>query len=160
MKKLLLSFLFVLFTVPAWSQTGSPEGITILRRGGENTFYQDGLPVSRTHAAQIMAINPDAHKAMRRANTNYGFACGVGFVGGFGIGWGIGSAIFSDFQWEPLAAGAAVLALVIPFLQGYNKQSAHAVEIYNRGLGLSSGFKERKTYLAPASSGVGLALRF
>ena len=105
-----------------------------------------------------MGSNSDALAIATKAKSNYGAGSVVGFIGGFLIGWPIGTAIGGgEPEWGLLAAGVGITAISIPIMSSAKKKMTEAVNIYNSGLKSTSS-----TRLNFKASGnvVGFVLKF
>lgn len=95
-------------------------------------FSEYGRSLKPKEVLQIMEVNPEAFAEFKKAKSNYDAAQVFGFIGGFMIGWPIGTAISGgDPQWGIAAGGAAVLLLTIPLNNGFTKHGRNAIAIYN-----------------------------
>ena len=156
---------------------GPPGKMLPVRHGTFTRLYMNGWMLPDDYATMLMAENPEAYAAMRRANRNLIWACVAGTAGTIGIGWTLidwanrpSHGFEGEFwdkhrgresvNWIPAAAGAVLWFAVIPLVGGYNRNIQYAASHYNHGLELSGHFAPRKPCLAPADSGIGLALKF
>ena len=84
----------------------------------------------------------------------------LSFIGGFMVGWPIGSALSGkEPNWAIAAAGGGFVLIAIPLNSAYKRHAREAVKIYNR-----EEFKEasrRNQWEVRAGRyGLGLGLRF
>jgi hypothetical protein len=106
-----------------------------------------------------MESNPEAFKLANSAKSSYSAANVLGFIGGFMVGWPLGTAIGGgDPEWGLLAAGAGVLAIAIPISVSSTKKMKAAAEIYNKGSNTSSSAIRLDLSISPTRTG--LVLRF
>lgn len=112
---------FVMFSVQ--SQTIEQK------KGGR--FFIDGVASSPKEVQNLMSGNPEAFELAKSANANYGVGNVLGVIGGFMIGWPIGSAIGGgEPEWALAGVGAGVLAVAIPLVSSGNKKMGKAIELY------------------------------
>lgn len=79
-----------------------------------------------------MEIDAEAFKEFKRAKSNYDAGQVLGFIGGFLIGWPLGTALGGgDPQWGLAGGGAALLLASIPLNSGFKKHAQRALTIYN-----------------------------
>lgn len=115
------------------------------------SFAQDNLEVRKGRfykGSELLAVkdftlamqsNPEAFKLANSAKSSYSAANVLGFIGGFMVGWPLGTAIGGGQpEWGLLAAGAGVLAIAIPISISSTKKMKEAANIYNKGLATSS----------------------
>ena len=129
MKKQIL-IIAILFGVFQYSNAQVKDGdLSIVK----SRIYQDGRLLKPKEVLSIMQSNPEAFNAFKKAKSNYDAANVFGFIGGFMIGWPLGSALGGgEPQWGIAAGGAAVLLLGIPLSRGYQKHARNAIDIYNK----------------------------
>ena len=130
MKKLAIIFV-TLFSVFQYSKAQIKEGNLILEK---SRIYQDGRLLKPKEVLNIMQSSPEAFNEFKKAKSNYDAANVFGFIGGFMVGWPLGTALGGgDPQWGIAAGGAAALLLSIPMTVGYKKHARNAIDNYNRG---------------------------
>ncbi|HEY3405176.1 MAG TPA: hypothetical protein VGK59_17450 [Ohtaekwangia sp.] len=157
MKKIILSFIFCAVLTSAFSQ--STEGnIEMHKSFWGVTFKQDGRQLRPRQVLDIMKDNPEAYAEFKKAKTNYDAGSAFAFVGGFLIGWPLGTAIGGgDPEWGLAAAGAGVLLFTIPFNSGFKKHARNAITIYN---GTSSRAHTHSLSIVPYGTGARIVFRF
>ncbi len=101
--------------------------------------------------------NSEAMDLATKGKSAYSTSTVFGFVGGFLIGWPIGTALGGgEPEWAMAAAGAGVIAIAIPIASSSKKKMEEAVRIYN-------GDPKRETSqlkLNFSGNGIGLAFSF
>lgn len=123
-------------------------------------FYNDNRLIRPNEVLNLMKADEEAYAAFKKAKANYDAAQVFGFVGGFMIGWPIGTAIGGgDPQWGLAAGGAGVLLLSIPFSSAFLKHSRNAIAIYNKDTGSASAWPTRVEVL-PYGAGAKVVIRF
>lgn len=123
-------------------------------------IMQDGKELRPKQVLRIMESNPAAHAEFKKAKSNNDAAQVFGAIGGFMIGWPLGTAIAGgDPQWGLAAGGAGFILLSIPFSNGFTKHAKSAIEIYNN----SSEPTSRHSYslqVVPYGAGAKFILKF
>jgi hypothetical protein len=123
-------------------------------------FFQYDQPLKPKQVLSVMQSNHQAYNGFKAAKVNYDIASVFGFIGGFMIGWPIGSALGGgDPKWGLAAGGAGVLLLSIPFGHNFNRQAKNAIDIYNRGVNGSSA-RKYSLQLTPTRTGAKLVFMF
>jgi len=132
----------------------STAQIEIQKKG----FYQGGRLLTPKELVSIMENNSAALTLATKAKSNYGAANALGFVGGFLIGWPIGTAIGGgEPEWALLGVGAGITAIAIPIMSSAKKKMTEAVTIYNDGLESTSSIR---LDFKVTGNGVGLVFKF
>lgn len=159
MKTIIVSLAFLICGSSVFSQ--QKEGDIEIKKGfGGIKLYQDGRVLKPKQALSVMQINPEAYKEFKRAKSNYDGAQVMGFIGGFMIGWPLGTAIAGgDPEWGLMAGGAGILLLSIPLNTGYSKHARQAVAIYNGGSDPTSKLPVSIS-ITPYVGGARLTVRF
>jgi hypothetical protein len=149
--KYVLPFIFSFLAVSASFGQESPIEIR------KNRLFQDYQYLDLSSLQQKFETSPEALALVNQAKSQYGTANVLGFVGGFLIGWPIGTAIGGgEPAWALAGAGAGILAVAIPINSSANKKVKQAVDIYNGGLN-STGTAYLKL---SGGNGLGLTLVF
>lgn len=103
-------------------------------------FYIDEERSTLRDFVDVMKTNQEAYDLALKAKSSYDASTAIGFVGGFLIGWPIGTAIGGgDPNWGLAAAGAGVLVIAIPIMSSANKKMDQALDIYNGATTPQSG---------------------
>jgi hypothetical protein len=102
---------------------------------GGYQFYKVEKRLNMNQLVYAMKSNEQAFSQIKKAQSNYTLASIVGFIGGFMVGWPIGTAIGGGQpNWTMAGIGAGLFIVSIPINQKSNNQAKHAVGIYNSGL--------------------------
>jgi hypothetical protein len=133
MKK--LAFVIVALTVIGTSNAQIREGDIIMQKTfGGVKFYQDTRLLKPKEVLATMEPNTEAFNAFKKAKSNYDAANVFGFIGGFMIGWPLGTAVAGgDPEWGIAAGGAAFALIAIPLTSSFKKHAKNAVDLYNNG---------------------------
>jgi hypothetical protein len=107
-----------------------------------------------------MRAQPEAYAEMTQARARYTEYTIVSGAGGFLIGFGASDAVFKDQpNWSLMGIGAGLVAVSIPFWQGYVRHTSTAVQHFNEGLRAPTSHVPHWR-LGMSHQGVGLALTF
>lgn len=158
MKKTILTLTFALATVTFCNAQKIEVEKLLL---GYN-YTQNGNPMSMKDLVKTMEPNQQAFDLIKKAQLNNTFASIIGFVGGFLIGWPIGTAIRGDkANWNLAGIGAGIAAIGIPFSSSASKQARQAVELYNSSFNSASFYKLNSKFKIVANgNGIGLSINF
>jgi hypothetical protein len=153
-KTLIVLSLTIVCVINAVAQTGD---IT-MKKGGK--FESDGRTLKPREVLTLMESNEQAHASFKKAKANYDAGQTFGFIGGFLVGWPLGTAIGGgDPQWGLAAAGGALILASIPFQSAFRKHARTAVGLYNAQPGASH--QRKPTYhFAFYGTGIRLSMRF
>lgn len=120
-------------------------------------IYQDGKLIGIKGLTEITSSHKNANDFALKAKTNKGFSDVFGGVGGFLVGWSIGTKIGGGkFNNNLFYTGLGVIAVGIPFSIGMAKNAKKSVEAYNGNTGVSSV----QYSIIANSKGLGLSLNF
>jgi hypothetical protein len=118
----------------AFGQTAT-DSISMKKGFGGYQFYKVEKRLNMNQLVYAMKSNEQAFSQIKKALSNYTLASIVGFIGGFMVGWPIGTAIGGgEPYWTMAGIGAGLFIVSIPISQKSNNQAKHAVGIYNSGL--------------------------
>lgn len=155
-RRISLVLVGILFSLQVFSQSAD---ITYEKTFGGLKFYQLGQVLKPKQMLNKMSGNQVAYDYMKKAKTNYDVAQVIGGIGGFMVGWPIGTAIGGgEPNWTMAAIGGGIVLLGLPLNSAFNKNAKKAVRSYNNEGDTSS----RKINLGFAVDkyGVGVVLRF
>jgi hypothetical protein len=98
-------------------------------------FFRHGANLNMDRLTEILKPNPEATAYLKKAKTNGGFATFFSIVGGFAIGWELGSSLGGkSINWGVMGGGLGAVGLTIPFAIGTKQNALKAVRIYNASL--------------------------
>jgi hypothetical protein len=110
----------------------------------KSRIYHYGEPVKPKEVLNILKVSDEAYGEFKKAKSNHDAANVFGFIGGYMIGWPIGTTLGGgDPQWGIAAGGAAVLLLAIPLSSGYKKHAQKAIDIYNKPGNVSASMRTK-----------------
>jgi len=159
MKKSAISFFLILFCIIASGQS-QPDSVIVIRKPLGTVFQQNGKYLTPRQLVEITSINPAALSEMKKARTNYSTGMVFSYIGGFMIGWPIGTALAGgDPEWAMAGVGAGLIAVSIPFSSAYGRHARKGAAIYNSTL-TYTGSVLPEYRLKLMANGIGLQIRF
>lgn len=128
MKKILFIFIITFFS----SVSTNAQKIEMKKVFGGYTFSQEGKFINHNQIQEIVKNNKEALDLVNSAKSNQNWGVILGTAGGALVGFPIGTAIGGgDPEWALAGAGAALILVAIPIVNGYNKKMKSAIDIYN-----------------------------
>ncbi len=108
-----------------------------------------------------MKNDQEAYALAKSAKSNYIASQVVGGIGGFVVGWNLGTAIGGGKpNWTIAGMGAALIIVSIPITSNSIKKMKKAVDHYNSSL-TSTVYHFRPTYsIVSNGNGIGLSMSF
>ena len=144
----------------AFGQTAA-DSISMKKAFGGYQFYHGVKRLNMNQLVNTMKPNEQAYSQIKSAQSTYTLATIMGGVGGFMVGWPIGTAIGGgEPNWVMAGIGAGLIVFSIPLSQNFNKKAKQAVDTYNLGLKTSSLWDKSELRLSMTENGVGLTFRF
>lgn len=157
-ENLILVFIFF-SSCSLLAQTGG-DGLRMKESFWGVKFYNDNTLIRPKEVLNLMKADEEAYATFKKAKSNYDAAQVFGAIGGFMIGWPLGTAIGGgDPQWGLAAGGVGVLLLSIPLNNAFLKHSRDALRIYNKDLGSASA-RPTSVEVLPYGTGAKLVIRF
>jgi len=142
--------------------TCSSQKINSEKTFGGYKFTQNGEALKMKRLVAKVSNNPQVFRLMKSAKLNVDIGTILSGIGGFLIGWPIGTAIGGGEPNWLLAVGGVVLSISgYPLSNNGYKRAKKAVGIYNASLDkpASSNFKPQFE-VAATKNGLGLMIRF
>ena len=159
MKKNLLTILLLALSVGLFAQSGGGD-LQMKKNFWGVKFLQGDKLLRPGEVLDVMKNNQPAYDEFKKAKSNYDASQVFGAIGGFMIGWPLGTALGGgNPQWGLAAGGVGVLLLSIPFSNGFTTHARSAIDIYNNGKGTAST-RPYSIHLIPHGTGAILCLRF
>lgn len=163
----ILTLCIVLFSIGAYSQTSisdysqtSNDTIYSQKVFGGYRFWKKEKELKYSELLTIVKNNREAYKLIKSAQASNGFSVVLGGVGGFLVGYQLGTAIAGG---EPNLAvggvGIGLMGLSIPISINASKKARQGVAIYNKQIQELS-YSPPKIYFGCTESGIGLILKF
>jgi hypothetical protein len=150
------TFFLTLFVIIG--QLSFAQEINIYKTFGGYRFERDSVSISPKMVLEIMEVNPQAYAEFKRAKSNYATAGVLGAVGGFMIGFPIGTAVVGgDPEWGLAAGGLGLILVSIPFTSAFRNHALNALDTYNSSL---SSSKRVKINFFLAGAGGKLVIKF
>ena len=144
----------------AFGQTAS-DSISMKKVFGGYQFYQGEQMLNMNQLVNLMKPNDLAYRQIKSAQASFTLAAIMSGVGGFMVGWPIGTALGGgEPNWTLAGVGAGLILVSIPISQSFNKKAKQAVELYNAGLQTSSFWDKKELNLSLTGNGIGLTLKF
>lgn len=138
-----------------------PDSISMKKVFGGYQFYQGDQRLNMNQLANKMKLNDQAYQQIKSAQSSYTLASIIGGVGGFMVGWPIGTAFGGgDPNWTMAGIGAGLIVVSIPITQSVNKKAKQAIETYNSDLQTTSFWDKRELKFSMNGNGIGLTLSF
>lgn len=82
----------------------------------------------------VLSRYPESAALYRKAKNQYNCSQIFGFVGGFMIGYPIGSSLGGrEFNVPMAATGAAIIVIAFPVAKSANQNLMRAIDVYNNG---------------------------
>ena len=155
----ILSLCIVLFSISAYSQSTN-DTIYSQKVMGSYKFIQNEKVLKYSDLLTIVASNREAYSLIKSAQTSNGFSTVLGAVGGFLVGYQLGTAIVGG---EPNltvgGVGLGLIAISIPISINASKKAKQGVAIYNKQIKELS-YSQPKLNFGITQNGVGLLLKF
>lgn len=160
MKKIFIFATFAfLFCSASFSQQSGNE-LTVSSGFFGWQFRRGGEKLNITEAKDLLSANPQATASFKRAQTNSTLAGIIGGVGGFLVGWQLGtSAGGGKANWTAAGIGGGLIVASIPLSVSANKQVKAAVATYNEGL-RSTTYRKPVLSAGFTATGPGFRLQF
>jgi len=137
------------------------DSIIIKNSFGGNRFYQNNIRLKMAQLVKTMESNTLAHQHIKKAQTNNTFASVLSGIGGFFIGWPLGTAIAGgDPEWAMAGIGAGLIVVSIPLSLKANKETKMAVQIFNESIKPTTFLKGSPMNLSFYSTSTGLKVIF
>jgi ABC-type cobalt transport system substrate-binding protein len=161
MKKCVISLFVIIFSIShSYSQTAT-DTISLVKSMGTYQFYQGRDKLTVSQVKKLMKTNEPAYKKIKAADSNRVISSILGGIGGFMIGYPLGTAAGGGKpEWAMLGIGAGFVAVAIPLNSSFNKRAKEAVGLYNNGINTGSMWNKTEIKFEIRGNSIGLALRF
>jgi len=141
------------------------DSITInTAKGGDIRGYKNGYLLTIPDYKDLFRNNPEALHEIKVANFDYKFGLYLDYIGGFVVGFYLGSAINGDhldasWGWT-LGTGAALAGFGMIIYSSGKSHHRKAVDIYNSAYRKQNLNESSELKIGFTNSGFGLAYRF
>lgn len=160
MKKLLILAAFIFCLQAVSHSQGNPEPLTVKTGFFGWQFQHNGKKISPAAASDMLLANDQSAAYMRSARSNNTMSQIVGSIGGFMVGYPVGTSMGGGKpNWALAGVGAGLIAVSVPFSIAANKNARNAVAAYNEAAGVTSRNKT-EFRLGFTGSGMGVSMRF
>jgi len=160
MKRTLLFFALLFVCSTIFGQTNS-DSITVKNVFGGCKFFQNDKQLTMLQVGNILQQNELAYKEFNKAKSNNTIASIIGGIGGFMIGYPLGTAMGGGkANWTMAGIGAGLVLVSIPITNNYKKQAKNAIDTFNNGQKTSSFFIDTEIYLAVTGNSIGFRMTF
>lgn len=140
MKNCLLILCLFFLSYAALSQT-SENRIVVQNHLKQVVFIVDGEDAARYIPGKnfkglgpVLSRYPESEALFRKAKNQYNFSQIFGFIGGFMIGYPIGTSLAGgEFNVPMAATGAGMIAIAFPAAKSANQNLMRAIDVYNSG---------------------------
>lgn len=146
MKKFLLTLFFLIGVISLSAQTANDTISMVKRDNGRMAYMMGGIPLLPIQLEDVMYDYPESMSYLQKAKTNQVASLVFAGVGGYLVGYPIGTAIGGgEANWSMAAIGLVVAGISFVFDGASKANVKNAVEAYNRSVNkknapLSFGF--------------------
>jgi hypothetical protein len=161
MRKIAIILTLLVVSVSFTFGQTSSDSISMKKVFGGYQFYQGQQRLNMSQLVKTMKPNDLAYRQIKSAQSTYTVAAIIGGVGGFMVGFPIGTALGGgEPNWTMAGIGAGLIVVSIPITQSFNKKAKLAVKSYNGGLQTSSFRDKSELKLSLKGNEIGLTLIF
>lgn len=161
MNKLYITLSLMFICVAMSLGQSKDKTITTRKVFGGYQFYQGAQRLNMSQLVRAVEPNAEAHKLAKSAKSNIVFSSIIGGVGGFMLGWNLGTAIGGgEPNWYVAGAGAGLILVSIPISNKGMRQAKSAVQLHNDSSGYGFEREAFRMYFMIAEGGPGLGIRF
>lgn len=159
MKRYLIFFSFLVSSF-SYAQT-TTQPVELKKVFGGYQFYQGTKRLTMNKLVNSLKSNSESYAEIKKAQTNYYISSLIGGVGGFMVGFPIGTAMGGgEANWKMAGIGAGIIALSVPISIRCNKQIKKATEIFNSSLNSTSFWNKHDLRLSLALNKAGVSISF
>jgi len=122
-------------------------------------FYQNNYRINFNQLPGLVGSDMEAASIIQRARANKTGAAVIGGIGGFLLGWQLGTWIVGgEPNWVIAGVGEGLIVISIPFGSKANKLAIQAIDSHNRNLSATN--QKPEIYFGFLQSGLGLKIHF
>jgi len=138
MKRTLILCVLVVLSYNVFGQTTS-DSINVKTISGGCKIYQGDRQLTLSQLAIAVQANEMAYQLVKKAQSNNTISSILGGIGGFMIGYPLGTALGGGKpNWTMFGIGAGLVVISIPISNKCVKQVKSSVDIYNEGLSIKT----------------------
>lgn len=148
-------------SLPNSNVLAKKDTIEIFKKGLGNTFTYKGEDLSLSQIKNLLRENPNSYALYQSAKGTSDFANLIAYIGGFCLGYGLGTAIREPEIGLKLAGvGCGILVVALPIVKSAENKLKKAVIVYNADTKENAYIPPYKLQLAATTNGVGLVIKF
>lgn len=160
MKKLLILSLLIFCLQAVCHSQRNAESLTVKTSFFGWQFQHNGKKISPAAASELLLANDQSAAYMRSARSNNTMSQIVGSIGGFMVGYPVGTSMGGGKpNWALAGVGAGLIAVSVPFSIAANKNARNAVAAFNEPAQATS-WKKPAFRLGFTGSGMGVSMHF
>ncbi len=154
MKNICIVFALFLYGSTCLLAQSNFEEITIKNNLGGYQFYQGENRLSVNELAKTLKTNSIAYKQFQSGQNSYRASMIFGTVGGFLIGYPIGTMLGGgEPNWTLAGVGVGLAVISIPFTNNFKKNVHRAVDTYNQNLQSNTILEQSELQFAITGNG-------
>ncbi len=157
--KQILIMLMICMSTNLFSQTVANSVLT--KKVLSDYQFHEGDKLKLNQLAYTMKHEVPDYQQVKPAKSTSTFALILSSVGGFLVGWPIGTAIAGgDPNWTLAAIGAGLIVISIPFYQSAKSKARQGINTSDGELQTSSIWDKSELNFSVTGNGIGLVLSF
>jgi hypothetical protein len=147
-------------TSPITTETQVKDTIQYQKAGMGYKYTLNNEPLTLDKMSNIMQDNPTSVELIKKAKSTTGLITILGYVGGFLIGYPLGTAMRGgEANWSLAAIGCGFIAVAIPIASAADKNLLKAVQTYNMDAPTTS-IENYELKFGTTQNGLGFTFRF
>ncbi len=161
MNKISIGIAFIsLISISSICQAQSPsDSIYYSKNFWGTKFYQDNYRINFNQLPGLVGYEGEAASLMKAARANKTGAAVLSGIGGFLLGWQLGTWIVGgEPNWVIAGVGEGLILLSIPINGKANKLAIQAIDVHNRNL--IAEYQKPALFLGIIPGGIGLNIQF
>jgi len=137
------------------------DSITTEKSGLGYQYYCKGHMLTLGELSDKLKVNDLAYSKLESAKSVNTVASILGCIGGFCVGYTLGTAIGGgETSWVLAGIGVGVIIIDIPIAKSAEKKAKEAVHIYNSGIKKKSSSIDNELRLRITKEGIGFCMNF
>ena len=156
----MLKNIFLLTLCAFFASLLSAQAIERKKAMGGYRYTQADKKLSLNQLGKILQSDAEAYPVFQSGKSQNGVGAVIGGIGGFLVGWPLGTALGGGTpNWKLAGIGAGLIVVSIPISTGAAKKMNRAVDMYNQKLG-TGAVQRAAPELVLGANGVGVTWRF